>query len=103
PAWSTRPHRACRRDQQHGRDRLDLPRGRPAPPPTSRVMSWSVEPIKVTDPVDVDLLRRYFSDVAPSFYGRPASEDEVTAALAEDPSDDLVPPDGMFFVARYQG
>jgi GNAT superfamily N-acetyltransferase len=66
-------------------------------------MSWSVAPTPVTDPVAVDLLRRYFADVATSFYGRPATDDEVTAALAEDPSDDLVPPDGMFFVASYRG
>ncbi|HEX5401633.1 MAG TPA: GNAT family N-acetyltransferase [Pseudonocardiaceae bacterium] len=63
---------------------------------------WTVARTLVHDPVVVDLLRRYFTDVASSFYGRPATDAEVTAALAEDPSDDLVPPGGAFFVAHYQ-
>jgi GNAT superfamily N-acetyltransferase len=62
---------------------------------------WSVAPIPVGDPLVVDLLRRYFADVATSFYGRPATDDEVTAALIEDPSADLAPPTGLFLVARY--
>jgi GNAT superfamily N-acetyltransferase len=61
---------------------------------------WSVAdtPVAAAD----DLLRRYFADVASSFYGRPASDADVTAAMAEDPSDDLVPPNGLFLVARYR-
>lgn len=52
-------------------------------------MTWTVERVPVADPVAADLLRRYFTDVAGSWYGRPASDAEVDAALAEDPSDHL--------------
>lgn len=45
------------------------------------------------------LLREYFTDVASRYYGRPATEAEVDAALAEDPSDDLA----CFLVGRYDG
>jgi GNAT superfamily N-acetyltransferase len=38
-------------------------------------------------------------DVASSYYGRPVTDDEVTHAIAEDPSDELVAPNGMFMVA----
>jgi GNAT superfamily N-acetyltransferase len=57
---------------------------------------WTVapEPIEATN-----LLRAYFTDVASRYYGRPATESEVDAALAEDPSDDLA----CFLVGRYAG
>ncbi|MCO5967196.1 GNAT family N-acetyltransferase [Actinoallomurus soli] len=45
------------------------------------------------------LLRTYFTDVASRYYGRPATEAEVDAAMAEDPSDDLA----CFLVGRYDG
>ena len=48
-------------------------------------------------------LRAYIYDVASRFYGRPASTAEVEAALREDPSDDLAPPSGLFWVAREHG
>lgn len=62
---------------------------------------WSVVATAVADPVAVDLLRRYFFDVASSYYHRPATDDEVAQALAEDPSDDLRPPAGLFLVGRF--
>ncbi|HKN98091.1 MAG TPA: GNAT family N-acetyltransferase [Pseudonocardiaceae bacterium] len=43
----------------------------------------------MTDSVAAGLLRRYFTDVAGSWYGRPATAAELAAALAEDPSDHL--------------
>lgn len=64
---------------------------------------WSVTRTPVHDPVAADLLRRYFFDVASSYYGRVATGDEVNSALAQDPSDDLVPPGGLFLVGRYHG
>lgn len=57
----------------------------------------------VADPVAADLVRRYFFDVASSFYGRAATDGEVAAALEQDPSDDLVPPNALFLVGRYHG
>jgi GNAT superfamily N-acetyltransferase len=53
----------------------------------------SPEPVEATD-----LLRDYFTDVASRYYGRPATDAEVEAALAEDPSDDLA----CFLVGRYE-
>jgi GNAT superfamily N-acetyltransferase len=52
------------------------------------------EPIEATS-----LLRDYFTDVASSYYRRPATAAEVDAALADDPSDDLA----CFLVGRYDG
>jgi ribosomal protein S18 acetylase RimI-like enzyme len=46
------------------------------------------------------ILRAYFDDVATRYYGRPASEEEIAAAMREDPSDDLEPPHGLLLVAH---
>jgi GNAT superfamily N-acetyltransferase len=74
---------AFRRDDQHGHGHE----------PGAR---WVVAP----EPLDsTPLLRDYFTDVASRYYGRPATEAEVDAALAEDPSDDLA----CFLVGRYAG
>lgn len=55
---------------------------------------WVITP----EPLDsTTLLRDYFTDVVSRHYGRPATEAEVDAALAEDPSDDLA----LFLVGRY--
>lgn len=62
-------------------------------------MTWTIAETPVTDPVAVGLLRRYFADVAGSWYGRPATDAEVDAALAEDPSDHLT----VFLVGRLRG
>jgi GNAT superfamily N-acetyltransferase len=52
------------------------------------------------EPVEASgLLREYFVDVASRYYGRPATEAEVDAALAEDPTDDLA----CFLVGRHEG
>lgn len=44
-------------------------------------------------------LRDYLEDVANRYYGRPATSEEMEAALRAHPADDLVAPDGMFWVA----
>ncbi|WP_182524065.1 GNAT family N-acetyltransferase [Nocardioides dongkuii] len=44
-------------------------------------------------------LRAYLHDVASRYYGRPARADELESALSQHPSEDLVPPDGVFLVA----
>ncbi len=51
-------------------------------------------------PESAALLREYFADLAGRWYGRPATEAEVTGALRDEPSDDLVPPGNVFRVAR---
>ena len=48
-------------------------------------------------------MRAYFDDVASRYYGRPATDDEITAAMREDPSDDLTPPHGLLLVAQQDG
>jgi GNAT superfamily N-acetyltransferase len=45
------------------------------------------------------VLRAYFEDLASRFYQRPATGGEIDAAMAEDPSDDLTPPHGLFMLA----
>jgi GNAT superfamily N-acetyltransferase len=46
------------------------------------------------------VLRAYFDEVASRYYGRPATEDEIAAAMREEPSDDLALPRGLFLVAH---
>jgi GNAT superfamily N-acetyltransferase len=46
------------------------------------------------------VLRAYFGELFRRYYGRAATEDEVTAAMRDDPSDDLEPPRGLLLVAQ---
>ena len=62
--------------------------------------------ITVTSPAAEEgrqILRAYFDDVASRYYGRPATTDEITAAMTEEPSDDLAPPRGLLLVAHEKG
>jgi ribosomal protein S18 acetylase RimI-like enzyme len=70
---------------------------------TARLADWTVLETPVTDATAADLLRRYIFDVASSYYGRPATDDEMTVALADNPNDDLVAPGGLFMVAWHGG
>lgn len=49
------------------------------------------------------ILRAYFDEAASRYYGRPATGDEIGAAMSEDPSDDLAPPRGLLLVAKEKG
>ncbi|MFU8874280.1 GNAT family N-acetyltransferase [Micromonospora sp. SL4-19] len=49
------------------------------------------------------LLREYMAEMVRRWYGRPERPEEVTAALAEMPSDDLAPPTGLLLLARHDG
>jgi len=49
------------------------------------------------------ILRAYFDDVAARYYGRRATEEEIAAAMRDDPSDDLELPGGLLVVARGEG
>jgi GNAT superfamily N-acetyltransferase len=70
-------------------------------------MAWYPElAITVTSPAAEEArraLRAYFDDVASRYYGRPATGDEIAAAMSEDPSDDLAPPRGLLLVAQENG
>ena len=50
-----------------------------------------------------EVLRAYFAEVASRYYGRPATEEEIAAAMREEPSDDLSPPGGLLLVAVQDG
>lgn len=59
------------------------------------------------EPVDsapsVALLRSYITEIGSRYHGRPVTEAEVDRVLAEDPSDSLTPPHGVFLVLRRHG
>ncbi|MEU5696809.1 GNAT family N-acetyltransferase [Actinosynnema sp. NPDC020468] len=61
--------------------------------------SWTVVPTAPDRPVAVGLVRRYLADIIGRYYGRPATENEIDLALADDPTDDLL----GFFVGYRDG
>ena len=71
------------------------------------MVGWHPEfAIAVASPVAEEarqVLWAYFDDVASRYYGRPATEDEIAAAMREEPSDDLTPPHGLLLVAQEKG
>ena len=71
------------------------------------VMAGDREPaITVVSPAAGEarqILRAYFDDVAARYYGRQATEEEIAAAMRDDPSDDLELPGGLLVVARGPG
>ena len=70
-------------------------------------MAWDLEPaIIVVSPAADEarqILRAHFDDVATRYYGRQASQEEISAAMRDDPSDDLELPHGLLVVARGDG
>ena len=70
-------------------------------------MAGNAEPVIEVAAPDDDaarwVLRAYFDEVASRYYGRPATGDEVAAAMREEPSDDLVLPHGLILVAHEDG
>jgi len=58
--------------------------------------------LAITDPNSpgaLAMLYAYYDDVASSYYGRPATPDEVNAAMQDEPSDDLQGEGGIFAIA----
>ncbi|MGP3947968.1 GNAT family N-acetyltransferase [Streptomyces sp. 7N604] len=70
------------------------------PPLCSTDAAWAIGPVPVDHPDAVAVLRLYTAEMAGRYYGRTATEQEIDDALAEDPSTDLVPPTGVFLLAR---
>jgi GNAT superfamily N-acetyltransferase len=66
-------------------------------------MDVDVEPVSPGSAEGRMVLGAYFRDIASRYHGREATRDEVDAAMNAEPSDDLCPPRGVFFVARYGG
>ncbi len=60
--------------------------------------------VERADAVDSQwILYAYLDDVVSRYHGRPVTDDEMTVALSEFPSDDLIEPDGLLLVARVDG
>ncbi|WP_327292356.1 GNAT family N-acetyltransferase [Streptomyces sp. NBC_01198] len=57
-------------------------------------------PLPVSHPDAVTLIRRYYAELITRYYRRPTDDTEISEVIAEEPSDDLAPPTGMFVVAR---
>ncbi|WP_245640962.1 GNAT family N-acetyltransferase [Streptomyces megasporus] len=64
---------------------------------------WNIEPLSVAHPDSVALLRAYYDDIVGRYHGRRVTDVELDAVLAEEPSDDLAAPTGLFLVGRYDG
>ncbi|MGH3900836.1 MAG: GNAT family N-acetyltransferase [Pseudonocardiaceae bacterium] len=70
---------------------------------TSATPVWAVASTPIDDRDARYLLRLYFTEMASRYFGRVATDEEIDAAMLEDPSADLVPPDGLFLLARRAG
>ena len=66
-------------------------------------MTWTVEALEPNGPVGAGLLREYYTNIVARYWGRPALAAEVDQVLADEPSDDLVPPTGLLLVASFDG
>ncbi|WP_231104780.1 GNAT family N-acetyltransferase [Haloechinothrix halophila] len=66
---------------------------------TARLTISTASPLP-DDPDGYRILRAYMAEVASRFWGSAATSAEVDEVLLEDPSDDLVPPTGVFLLAR---
>ncbi|WP_329181142.1 GNAT family N-acetyltransferase [Streptomyces sp. NBC_01477] len=64
---------------------------------------WTTAPLPVSHPDAVTLIRRYYTELIIRYYGRPTDDAEVSAVIAQEPSDDLALPTGIFAVARIGG
>ncbi|MFG1744053.1 GNAT family N-acetyltransferase [Micromonospora chalcea] len=64
---------------------------------------WSTHVARPEQPDATLVLREYMAEMVRRWYGRPEQPGEVDAALAEDPSDDLVAPSGLLVLARRDG
>ncbi|WP_229376046.1 GNAT family N-acetyltransferase [Streptomyces spirodelae] len=63
-------------------------------------VTWIIRPEPIDSPDAVATVRAYIREIAGRYYGRPATEQEIDAALAGEPDDGLVPPKGVFMLAR---
>ncbi|WP_030910154.1 GNAT family N-acetyltransferase [Streptomyces sp. NRRL F-5126] len=65
--------------------------------------AWSVRPEHAGTRDAARLRRAYYAEVAGRYWGRPATEAEVDAGIADDAALELAPPCGRFVVGRYGG
>jgi len=64
---------------------------------------WTAAAHPVSAAESDTLLRRYHAELITRYHGRPTDDEEITAVMAEIPSDDLTPPTGEFLVGRRGG
>ncbi|MFD8569150.1 GNAT family N-acetyltransferase [Streptomyces sp. NPDC059639] len=62
--------------------------------------TWTIKPEPVTGPAVDDVMRQYFTEMGQRVLGHSGTEAQLEAVLAEDPHQELGPPDGEFLVAR---
>lgn len=65
--------------------------------------TWTTVPIRPDTAEAALLLREYLAEMVRRWHRRPEEPGEVDAALAESPSDDLVPPTGLLLAAHHGG
>ncbi|MBX9386837.1 GNAT family N-acetyltransferase [Streptomonospora nanhaiensis] len=70
---------------------------------SSNATGWDVGVADVAGPESAAVLRDYYVDIVSRYHGRPATPDEVDAALRDEPSGDLAPPTGVFLLGRVGG
>ncbi|WP_433384181.1 GNAT family N-acetyltransferase [Micromonospora sp. KLBMP9576] len=64
---------------------------------------WTMTATHPDRPEVAALLEAYYEEMVRRYHGRPARPEEVAAAMADDPSDDLVAPTGVLLVAYRDG
>lgn len=69
----------------------------------TRTASGSIDAVSSTHPDAVALMPAYVEELSGRFYGRPVTEEELEAALAEHLGQELAPPDGVLLLARDAG
>jgi len=67
------------------------------------VTTWTSRAVPPGAPDAAVLLREYLAEMVRRWHRRPERAEEVTAALAEFPSDDLAAPTGLLLLARRDG
>ncbi|MEV4626750.1 GNAT family N-acetyltransferase [Micromonospora sp. NPDC049523] len=59
----------------------------------------SIDLVRPDSDIGSGILRDYYDDIVSRYHGRPATPAELDAVLLDEPSDDLVPPHGFFWLA----
>ncbi|MBB3661911.1 GNAT superfamily N-acetyltransferase [Prauserella sediminis] len=72
-------------------------------PPTPPKPSFTITPAAVDAADAVPVLRAYFTELCRRYYSRPITDEDVDAAMADEPGADLRPPTGVFLLARQSG
>ena len=69
--------------------------------PILKAVEWNVESASVRGPEASAELLAYYTEIVGRYHGRPARDEEVESAMADDPGDDLTDPTGCFLLASH--